>query len=74
MTMRKRLPHNLDAEACVLGGVLLGGRMSAAVRHLRDRDFLDPKHQAIWSAFRAIDSRHEPIDVVTVEAELLALG
>lgn len=74
MSITRRFPHNLDAEASVLGGILIRGDMSPAVRHLDERDFFDPKHQAIWSALCRLDARNTPIDAVTVEAELLAMG
>jgi replicative DNA helicase len=70
------LPHNLSAEASVLGGVLL--RRAAldepAVAALEVPDFYGPKHQAVWMAMRNLEATSQPIDPITVEVELARLG
>lgn len=70
------LPHNLSAEASVLGGVLL--RRAAldepAVAALEVPDFYGPKHQAVWMAMRNLEATSQPIDPITVEVELQRLG
>ncbi len=70
------LPHNLSAEASVLGGVLL--RRAAldepAVAALEVPDFYGPRHQAVWMAMRNLEATSQPIDPITVEVELQRLG
>lgn len=70
------LPHNLSAEASVLGGVLL--RRSTldepAVAALEVLDFYGPRHQAVWMAMRNLESASHPIDPITVEVELQRMG
>ena len=76
MSTTRILPHNLSAEACVLGGVLL--RRAAldepAVAALEVPDFYGPKHQAVWMAMRNLEATSQPIDPITVEVELQRLG
>jgi len=70
------LPHNLSAEASVLGGVLLrrAALDAPAVAALEVPDFYSPKHQAAWMAIRNLEATSQPIDAVTVEVELQRLG
>lgn len=62
------------AERQVLGSVLLDpDALAIAAQHIASpRDFGDPRHSAVWQAILAIDARHEPIDSLTVRAELIA--
>ena len=70
------LPHNVNAEASVLGGVLLrrAALDAPAVAALEVPDFYSPKHQAAWMAIRNLEATSQPIDAVTVEVELQRLG
>ena len=70
------LPHNLDAESSVLGGVFLRRACLELpeVAALSVPDFFGPKHQAVLAAMRNLASKSEPIDPITVEAELARLG
>jgi replicative DNA helicase len=71
MSQGKRvLPHNLDAEASVLGGVLLRNDVLTQLDTLEVDDFYDPRHKAVFSAMRNLEAATKPIDVVTLEAEL----
>lgn len=65
------LPHQREAEASVLGAVLLRNDvMSELAAVLDDESFYVPRHCEIWRAFNRLHTRGEPIDIVTVEAEL----
>lgn len=70
------LPHNLNAEASVLGGVLLRRACLGlpGVAALETEDFYGPKHQAVWMAIKNLEATSQPIDPITVEAELARLG
>jgi replicative DNA helicase len=71
MTQGKRvLPHNLDAEASVLGGILLRNELLSQLDTLEVDDFYDPRHKAVFGAMRNLEAVAKPIDVVTLEAEL----
>jgi len=76
MSTTRILPHNLSAEASVLGGVLLrrAALDAPAVAALEVPDFYGPKHQAVWMAMRNLEATSQPIDPITVEVELQRLG
>src|SRR5438045_8403547 len=67
---KRVLPHNLDAEGSVLGGVLLRNDVLTQLDTLEVDDFYDPRHKAVFSAMRNLEAATKPIDVVTLEAEL----
>jgi replicative DNA helicase len=64
------LPHNLDAEASVLGGILLRNEALRMLDTLEVEDFYSPKHQAVFAAMRNLEATAVPIDPVTVDEEL----
>ena len=68
----RTLPHNIEAEAAILGGVILRGEqaLNEVLDIVRDEDFYHPAHQAIFRAMRALSEKREPIDTVTLEAQL----
>ena len=68
------LPHNLEAEASVLGGIILRNTLLAQLDTLEVDDFYDPRHKQVFGAMRNIEARNEPIDPVTLEAELEKKG
>ncbi|MCB0324299.1 MAG: replicative DNA helicase [Bdellovibrionales bacterium] len=64
-------PHSMDSEQAVLGGVLLDNEaLNPAMEVLRGNDFYKKAHEYIWDAMVSLADRHEPIDVVTLTAEL----
>ena len=69
--MTQSLPHDLEAEASVLGAVLLRNRAMADVGKLDSRDFYDPKNESVWAAMRALRAHGYPIDTVTLEHRIV---
>ena len=68
-------PQDLDAEQATLGAMLLGGEATAKVAEiLGPHDFYRDAHAAICAACLALSERHEPIDIVSVAAQLKAQG
>jgi replicative DNA helicase len=65
-------PNNLEAEASVLGGILLRNDALDAVleRGVEAEDFYHPAHRAIFEAMVELQGRQQPIDVITL-ADLL---
>jgi len=64
-------PHNLDAERTTLGALLLDGdAMTDVAPLLRDDDFYDPIHAAIYAAMHQLYEDRSPIDYMTVSAAL----
>jgi replicative DNA helicase len=69
-------PHNLDAEASLLGALLLSKDALTAVAEtgITASDFYKPAHQHIYEAIRVLASVGEPVDAVTVAEELRRNG
>lgn len=65
-------PHNLDAEASLLGAMLLDETPVglAIERQLDPSDFYKPAHGHIYGAIKALSAIGEAIDAVTVSEEL----
>ena len=69
------LPHDLVAEVCVLGDMMLSAVAIAEIREIvRPEDFYKPQHASICTAICSLDDRGEPADSVTVFDELRRLG
>lgn len=70
----RTLPHNSEAEAAILGGIILRGDQALydVLDVVREEDFYVPAYQAVFRAMRALAERREPIDTVTLEAQLRA--
>lgn len=64
-------PHNIEAEQAVLGAVFLEKEaLITAMEIVRPEDFYRPAHQRIFQCMIDLLERGEPIDLVTVTAEL----
>jgi len=74
MASARVTPHNLDAEASVLGGIFLRNEVLSQLDTLEVEDFYSPKHQAVFQAMRNLEATAKPIDPITVEAELDRMG
>ena len=69
------LPHDLQAEQSVIGGMLLSQDAIAEVfEYIGSHDFYAPKHELIFGAIYSLYGRGEPTDVITVTAELTRTG
>lgn len=75
MSNRQRLlPHSLEAEASVLGGVLIRNEVLGQLDTLEAEDFYDHRHKVVFQAMRNLERARRPLDVVTVEAEIEKVG
>ncbi len=65
-------PHNVDAEASLLGAMMLSEEAISIVldRGLKSEDFYKPSHRHVFDAIRALSIAGEPVDPVTVGEEL----
>ncbi|MEV4672688.1 replicative DNA helicase [Actinomadura sp. NPDC049382] len=64
-------PNDIEAEACALGAAMLSPDAAGQVAEmLRVDDFFRPAHQIIFRALLATYGRGEPVNPVTVRAEL----
>jgi len=68
-------PHDETAEQSVLGAVLLDkDAMIDVAEFLRPEHFYKEAHKYIFTAMLILFERHEPVDVVTLTAEVKKLG
>ena len=70
----RHLPHKLELEQSVIGGVIVEPNALALLDTIEPRDFYDHRHVAVWSAIRNLESAGTPIDVLTLESELERMG
>ncbi len=68
-------PHDVAAEQCVLGGMLLSkDAISDVIEVIRPHDHYRPAHQVIHEVVLDLYSRGEPADAITVANELTRRG
>lgn len=70
--MKAKLPpHDLDAERSVLAAVLIDSDAIVKVTEfVNPESFYEPEHQIIFEAMRDLYEKRDPIDVVTLTAQL----
>jgi replicative DNA helicase len=68
-------PHDVAAEQCVLGGMLLSkDAISDVIEVIRPSDHYRPAHQLVHEAILDLYARGEPADAITVSNELARRG
>jgi replicative DNA helicase len=68
-------PHDIAAEQCVLGGMLLSkDAISDVLEVIRPADHYRPAHQIVHETILDLYARGEPADAITVAAELTKRG
>jgi replicative DNA helicase len=68
-------PHDIAAEQCVLGGMMLSkDAISDVLEAIKPADHYRPAHQIVHETILDLYSRGEPADAVTVAAELTKKG
>src|SRR6187401_1218369 len=69
------LPHNLEAEKCVLGAILIDNpSFNQAAEVLGSEDFFRDAHRRIFEKMIGLVERNQPIDPVTLKDELTRSG
>lgn len=67
-------PQDLHAEQAALGSMLIeSDAVISCLQMLQPEDFYRDAHKTIFRAIRNVFERHEPVDMVTVTAELRRL-
>ena len=75
MELGKVPPHDLEAEQAILGSMLTDrDAVISAVEVLKEEDFYREDNKAIYGAIFNLYNRAEPIDIITVKAELESMG
>lgn len=68
-------PQNTDAEASLLGALLIDSDAIVKVADtISPDDFYDPKNQRIYEAVVQLYEKHSPIDVLTLSDQLKSTG
>lgn len=69
--MDKSLPHSVEAERAILGGILLDNALlDQATEILTLEDFHLENHRKIFSTMQSLTSYSQPIDTLTLRGEL----
>lgn len=67
----KSQPHNIEAEASLLGAILIDADALVKIADIiTATDFFDPKHERIYEAITQLYERRSPIDVLTLADQL----
>ncbi len=75
MELGKVPPNDIEAEQAILGSMLTDkDAVISAIEVLKEEDFYRADNRAIYEAILSLYSRAEPIDIITVKAELESLG
>ncbi len=68
-------PQNLDAEASLLGSLLIDNDAFAKVGdQIKLDDFYDNRHREIFAAALALYNKHKPVDILTLSEQLKVTG
>ena len=75
MELGKVPPHDLEAEQAIIGSMLTDkDAVISSIEVLKEDDFYREDNKAIYSAILSLYNRSEPIDIITVKAELESMG
>ena len=75
MELGKVPPHDLEAEQAIIGSMLTDkDAVISAIEVLKEEDFYREDNKAIYSVILNLYNRAEPIDIITVKAELESMG
>jgi replicative DNA helicase len=68
---RPDLPHSVDAEQCVLGGLMLDNeRWDEVVLVVSVADFFGSAHRRIFNAMTELVAHDQPLDLITLSGHL----
>ena len=75
MDITKIPPHDIEAEQAVLGSMLTDrDAVIAAIEIIKPEDFYREDNKAIYQAIYNLYGKGEPIDIITVKAQLIEEG
>lgn len=75
MEIGKIPPHDIEAEQAILGCMLTDkDAVISAIEVLKEESFYREDNRTIYSAILSLYSRNEPVDIITVKAELVEQG
>ena len=75
MELGKIPPNDVEAEQAVIGSMLTDrDAVISAIEVLKEEDFYREDNKTIYEAILNLYNRSEPIDVITLKAELTSMG
>lgn len=75
MELGKVPPHDIEAEQAIIGSMLTDrDAVISAIESLKSNDFYREDNKTIYEAILNLYNRSEPIDIITVRAELESMG
>ena len=75
MELGKVPPHDIEAEQAVIGSMLTDkDSVISAIEVLKPEDFYREDNKVIFEAILNLYNRADPIDIITLKAELVSLG
>ena len=75
MELGKVPPHDIEAEQAVIGSMLTDQEaVYAAIERLKPEDFYREDNKQIYTVILNIYNKAEPIDIITLKAELSSMG
>ena len=68
-------PHDIEAEQAILGCMLTDkDAVVSAIEVLKEESFYREDNRAIFAAIYSLYAKSEPVDIITVKAELVETG
>ena len=75
MDIGKIPPHDIEAEQAIIGSMLTDkDAVISSIEVLKEDAFYREDNKAIYAAILRLYSKNEPIDIITVKAELVETG
>ncbi len=75
MELGKVPPNDIEAEQAIIGSMLTDkDAVISSIEVLKEEDFYREDNKAIYSAILNLYNKAEPIDIITVKAELESMG
>lgn len=75
MDITKIPPHDIEAEQAILGSMLTDrDAVIAAIEIIKPEDFYREDNKAIYTSILNLYAKAEPVDIITVKAELIEEG
>ncbi|PYV93153.1 MAG: replicative DNA helicase [Acidobacteria bacterium] len=71
ITLERGLPHNIEAERCVLGAIILDNALiNQAIEMLSREDFYSGSHKLVFENMLSLTEKSKAIDFVTLTEEI----
>ncbi len=69
--LEQQLPHSIEAEQAVLGGLMLSnGGFDTVASLISEKDFFAGDHQLIFQTMRQLNTEQKPLDIITLSETL----